>query len=425
MRVFAAGVQEVVEYRYPTPWGVRHFQGRLIPEYSEDGTIETILTISRDITERKLMEDALRESEQRFQAFMDNSPATAWMKDEDGRYVYLSAPAKADFALNQDCLGKTDFEIFPPEIAGKYREDDLLVLQHDRLHDVVDEYTDADGKRRVWWKLKFPMKDAAGKRCIGGIGLDITQRKQMEEELRKARYELELRVQERTAALEKANAELRSFPAMLISAQEEERKRLGAELHDGIGQMLVAVKLWVEAALLAKDEGNLKEALEKLRQVAPSLRNVIRETRVIYTGLRPAMLDNLGLISTLHWFCREFQNLHPDCDIRLRTTVLEENIPEGLKLVVFRITQEALNNISKHSRAELAEISFSEIGNGVELAISDNGVGMELEQTLHARTAKSLGLTSMRERAELTGARFSIESAPGEGTTVRVRWPRA
>jgi PAS domain S-box-containing protein len=421
-RVFATGEQEVVEYSYPTPRGTRHFHGRLIPEYAEKGTVETILTISRDITEHKLMEDALRESEQRFQAFMDNSPATAWIKDEGGRYIYLSAPARAGFGKLESCIGKTDFEIFSPEIARRHREDDLLVLKHGRLHDVVQDYTDTKGVRRVWWKLKFPMGDAAGRKCIGGIGVDITERKQMEEELLRSRDELEVRVQKRTAALEKANEELRRFPSMLISAQEEERKRLGAELHDGIGQTLVAVKLRVEAALLAKEEGNLKDALEKLQQVAPSLRNVIRETRVIYTGLRPAMLDNLGLVSTLQWFCREFQNLHPNCSIRLLTMVEAESIPERLKVVIFRITQEALNNVAKHSRAETVTISLSSMGNSIELDVADDGVGMdpELDQETGSR---SLGLTSMRERAEFTGGSFSIESARGKGTTVRAFWP--
>jgi signal transduction histidine kinase len=244
----------------------------------------------------------------------------------------------------------------------------------------------------------------------------------MEEDLQKSRDELELRVKKRTAELARANEELRRLPSMLISAQEEERKRLGAELHDSIGQTLVAVKLNVEMALLAKNADNLKEALEKLQQVAPTLRNVIREIRAIYTGLRPTMLDNLGLISTLQWFCREFENLHPNCTINLQTLVENEKVPEELNVVIFRIAQEALNNIAKHSRAECVDISLSKNGNGIELVVSDDGVGMNLEQILQTSTARSLGLTSMRERAELTGGSFSIGSAPGEGTTIRACW---
>lgn len=407
--------------------GERLNQVRMSGTAELDDLANAFHKMSKDLQLReaqfKQAERALRESEERFQAFMDNSPATAWMKDENDRYVYLSAPAEIDFGkASRDCLGKTDFDIFPLERATKYRQDDLLVLKHNRFLGIVDEHRNPDGTRRVWWKLKFPFQDAAGKRYVGGIGLDITERKQMEEELRKSRDELELRVQERTAALKKANEELRRFPSMLISAQEEERKKLGVELHDGIGQTLVAVKLWVETALLAKNEGNLQEALEKLQQVAPSLRNVIKEVRVIYTGLRPTMLDNLGLIATLQWLCREFQNLHPDYEIRLQTTVGEKEIPEGMKVVIFRIAQEALNNVAKHSKAEWVDISLSRDADGIELVFSDNGVGMDLDSILRTGAAGGLGLTGMRERAELTGGSFAIESAPGKGTTVRARW---
>ena len=197
---------------------------------------------------------------------------------------------------------------------------------------------------------------------------------------------------------------------------------MGTELHDSIGQTIVAVKLWVEAALLAKDEGHLEDALEKLQQVAPSLGNVIKEIRVIYTGLRPTMLDNLGLISTLQWFCREFQNLHPNCSTRIQTTVEEGSIPEELKVVIFRIAQEARNNVAKHSKAERVDITLSKNGFGVELVVADDGVGIDMEPTLRTNSARTLGLTSMRERAELAGGVFSIESAPGKGTTIRACW---
>jgi len=115
--------------------------------------------------------------------------------------------------------------------------------------------------------------------------------------------------------------------------------------------------------------------------------------------------------------------LYPDRHIELETTVAEEEIPENLKVCIFRITQEALNNIAKHSRAEWVDISLSKVGDGIELAVSDDGVGMDPELILQTSTARSLGLTSMRERAELTGGSFAIGSTPGEGTTIRACWP--
>jgi len=221
-----------------------------------------------------------------------------------------------------------------------------------------------------------------------------------------------LLVQERTAELEKANGELRQIPSRLISVQEEERKRLASELHDSIGQTLAALKLWVEMVLRLRDEGNDSAAFDRLGQFVPILQRSIEETRNIYMGLRPPMLDNMGLLATLEWLRRENMRLYPDHHIELEVGIAEEKIPESLKASIFRVAQEALNNIAKHSKAEWVDISLSKNGSGIELIVSDDGVGMDLDLTLRTSPAKSLGLTSMRERAELTGGSFSIESTP-------------
>ena len=248
-------------------------------------------------------------------------------------------------------------------------------------------------------------------------------RDQAEMELQRAHDELELRVKERTAALENANEVLRQIPSKLISVLEEERKRLASELHDSIGQTLAAVKFWVEMALKLRDAGDNNAVLNHLEQFVPTLQRAIEETRSIYMGLRPSMLDSVGLLSTLEWLRRECMKLYPGRHIELETGVAEEEIPESLKVNIFRIAQEALNNVAKHSRAEWVDVSLSKNCDGIELAISDDGVGMNPAQLLRAGADGTLGLTSMRERAELTGGSFFIESAPGEGTTIRACWP--
>ncbi len=248
-------------------------------------------------------------------------------------------------------------------------------------------------------------------------------RKEAEIELQKAHDELDLRIRERTAELAKANEELRQIPSKLISVQEEERKRLASELHDSMGQTLVAVKFWVEMTLKHRDAGDGNAALKHLEQFVPVLQRSIEETRNIYMGLRPTMLDNTGLLATLEWLRQECMKLYPGRHIELETLVAEEAIPEKLKINIFRIAQEALNNIAKHSQAEWVDISLSENEAGIELVVSDEGVGMDLDLVRKTSTSRSLGLTSMRERAELTGGSFSIESNPGEGTTIRASWP--
>jgi signal transduction histidine kinase len=223
--------------------------------------------------------------------------------------------------------------------------------------------------------------------------------------------------------ISKSNNELRSLSSKLLTIQEEERKRLAAELHDSIGQTLPAMKFRIEMVLKLRDEGDCSTALNHLEQFVPILQRSIEETRNIYMGLRPPMLDNVGLLATLEWLRQECMKLYPERHIELEAGLAEEEVPESLKVNIFRIAQEALNNIAKHSKAEWVDISLLKNGGEIEFVVSDDGVGMNLDLILQTSAAKSLGLISMRERTELTGGSFSIESVPGEGTTIRACWP--
>ena len=283
---------------------------------------------------------------------------------------------------------------------------------------------DKDGSERHVEVHGYPVLDNEGKLIqVIVYTMDITRRKQMEEELRNSRDELELRVRERTAELVRASEKLQEIPSKLIAVLEEERKRLAAELHDSIGQTLAAVKFWVEMALKLRDAGDSNAALNHLEQFVPILHRSIEETRSIYMCLHPSMLDSKGLLSTLEWLRQECMKLYPERHIELEAGIAEEEIAENLKVNIFRIVQEALNNIAKHSKAEWVGISLTKNGGGIELVVSDDGVGMDLDIIMQTGAAGSLGLTSMRERAELTGGSFSIESTSGEGTTIRAFWP--
>lgn len=249
-----------------------------------------------------------------------------------------------------------------------------------------------------------------------------SERNLMEEELRKSRDELDLRVVERTAALENANQELRKIPCLLIAAQEEERKRVAAELHDSIGQILAAIKFRVEHMLLDLKKGWHNKALENARELVPTIQRAMEETRTIYMGLRPRVLEDFGVLAALRWYRDELLKLYPERHIELDLGIDESRIPEHLTVPIFRIAQEALNNVCKHSRAEWVDLSLLFDGNGIELTISDDGVGMNMEQMLGSGSARCLGMTSMKERAEMFGGTLSIESAPGKGTTLRASW---
>jgi PAS domain S-box-containing protein len=259
--------------------------------------------------------------------------------------------------------------------------------------------------------------------CLVGVFRDITERKRAEQELVKARDELELRVRERTADLEKANDQLRSVPSKLIAAQEDERKRISGELHDSIGQTLAALKYGIETVLVRGDQGDASGALKLLERFVPTLQHSIEETRSIYMGLRPPMLDNLGLLPTLEWFCREFQTLHARFDFDFNAAVEEGEIPDVLKVTIFRIVQEALNNVAKHSEAERVELSLRRSSDCIELVVQDSGRGFDLESIIGQNSGRCLGIAGIRERVEATAGEFWIESATGKGTILRACWP--
>jgi PAS domain S-box-containing protein len=222
--------------------------------------------------------------------------------------------------------------------------------------------------------------------------------------------------------LRKSENHLRLLSSQLLTIQENERKRISREVHDSLGQSLSTIKFRMEAALRQMREKGDKVIAKSLEPIMPIIQLSIEEARRIQMDLRPSVLDDLGILATLSWFCREFQDTYPGIQIEREVHIVEADVPENLKTVVYRILQEALNNIAKHSQADLVRLSLRKSKERVELKVQDNGVGFDLMKVAGS-SARGFGLTSMQERAELSGGSYVIESRPGSGTVIRATWP--
>jgi signal transduction histidine kinase len=138
-------------------------------------------------------------------------------------------------------------------------------------------------------------------------------------------------------------------------------------------------------------------------------------------SLRPSILDDLGILATINWFCRQFESTYSKIRIRKEIEIEEGEVPDSLKIVIYRVLQEALNNIAKHSKASMVLLILGKRDMGIQLVIRDSGEGFDLAEA-QSRSGRGLGLDSMRERTELSGGIFSIESSKGKGTVIRASW---
>lgn len=226
--------------------------------------------------------------------------------------------------------------------------------------------------------------------------------------------------------LARSEEQLRLLSTQRLLTQEEERRKIARELHDSIGQSLAAIKFNVESVLEKVDRDLNASIIESLEMIIPIVRNAIEEARRIYTGLRPTLLDDLGIIATLSWFCREFERTYRNICVEPQFDLEEGRIPEPLKIVIFRIVQEALNNIARHSQAELVSLGLARRNGRIELTVEDNGIGFDVDIALAKNGhEKGLGIAGMKERAELAGGFFKLESIVGVGTVIHAAWPVA
>ena len=224
--------------------------------------------------------------------------------------------------------------------------------------------------------------------------------------------------------LQKSARELRLLSSRILDAQENERKRVARELHDGIGQALTGIKFAIENGVRRLKETETAPQFKVLDDIIPLIQATVDETRRIAMGLRPSTLDDIGISETIYWFCQQYENIYKNIRILKLIVVEEDQIPESLKTVIFRVLQESLNNVAKHSGADRVQLSLQQQDDTVTLIVEDNGGGFDTEKPLpQDASERGFGLSSMRERIELSGGIFTLQSVPGQGTRISALWP--
>ena len=336
-------------------------------------------------------------------AILDNIPDQAWLKDRQSRYVLVNEAFIAACRTPEHLvIGKTPTDIWPPAWGQKYLETDRLALERGRLR--YEESRIVDGMLRWYDTIKTAVRDKAGE-VVGTVGIsrDITDRKLAEQELAASR------------------AQLRELAAYLQSVREEERVRISRELHDDLGQSLTAIRIGLDVLQTQFERGDAqwKKNLHGIKAIAAT---TLESVQRIASDLRPLLLDELGLQSAIEWLADSFaQRSGIVCGLELpdQTVTFDNRMSTG----IFRILQEALTNIERHSRASSVSVRLFDGPTATGLEVCDNGQGMILRTQEKSRAG--LGLIGMRERAIMLGGALAINSSAGQGVRIVLRIPKS
>lgn len=368
-----------------------------------NGTVVGFRGISRDVTERRLAEAALRESEARYRGLLESQDALIYRADLQGNLTFLNEACRRKYGIETTPLGELNFLSFlHPEDVGGARDALRTVRAGDRYHRTSRGRT-PEGWRWVEWEV-CAIADATGVVTeVQGVGRDVTERRSADEALQRT-----------LAALREREEQLRLMGIRQTAIREEERKRLGFDLHDGVCQELVGIGILVESA---RQRGVSASAAGTLATVQRHLRTVGEHLRLLARELRPLQLSDLGLGECLRALAHGMVTNDTAISVDVPSTL--PRLPEDVEVGVYRVAQEALANAVRHANAKGITLTLAAEDDTLALEVRDDGHGFDRD----ALRARVLGLVAMEERAVALGGRLTIRSAAGAGTTVRLECP--
>jgi hypothetical protein len=373
-------------------------RGRIV-ERDENGGATRVTGIVQDIHELKSMQDELLLTLNTYHFIAENIVDLVWIADSDTNFTYVSPSSAHITGISpEEMLEKRWEDMITPESRRRAEKVLAEISEHGpagfeypvRLE--LEQYHKEGGT--VWTEVLFRVLTGQNGEITGYVGVtrEIEERKRTE-------------------------LRLREFSKRIIAAQEAERSRISRDLHDSIGANLAALRLQAEAAVKVLPKAAADELRGKLEEIQGTATETIGELRRVINDLRPTVLDDFGLSSAIEWLCRKYSELY-GLTVDMKTGFEENDFDGVLKTVLFRLAQESLYNVVRHSDVKKAELKLGRTEDIAFLEVRDRGRGFDPKNY-----DTGLGIIGMRERVETLGGELEIYSEKGKGTRVVARIP--
>jgi PAS domain S-box-containing protein len=386
-----------------------------------------VQTLVRDVTQRKRAQRQVRRQRELLKKFFDRIPIMVAIYNSQRRMKLVNRAWKKTLGWNPKMSAEELLHACYPDAEERRRAISYIIKPVPGWTDFRIQIRDGRVLDTIW--ANFRISDGT----LICIGQDVTEQRQIENALRQNQVELEQRVQNRTEELSSKNAELeleigqrckaetqlrekQGFLESLLRAHERDRQLVAYEIHDTFVQDVIGAIMFIDAFYdTCQATGETK--LEHLDMARQSLRKAVGEARRMISGLRPPMIDEQGIVAAIEYLVHDAQSLGLALDFHHNMPA--ERLAPMLEATIFRIAQEAVKNVERHSQASSARIELVQEGSQVKLTISDKGLGFDPMQIPEGH----YGVQGMQERARLVGGTLSIQSSPGLGTQVIAEFP--
>jgi PAS domain S-box-containing protein len=398
-----------IEYRIEKPDGaVRWIRDVGFPVKDESGKVYRIAGLSEDITGRKQVVETLRQSEFDLAEAQRVAKLGNWTLDIATGIVRWSEELYRIFDDEKAPFEGT-YEIFlsrvHPDDRPKVLQANAEARSDGKSFEIEYRISTPSGQPKHIREIGYATKDRSGSvSALFGTAQDITERKQAEN------------------AFRDSSVQLRALSRRLVELQESERRELSRELHDRIGQNLTALKINIDVLQPALASHGNEDVLARVADSAALLESTMDAIENVMSELRPPMLDDHGLAAALDWHARKFSTRTGIAVVVHAGEPAVQPAPQ-VRIALFRIAQEALNNIAKHARARHAEIALDQENDDCVMSVRDDGIGFDAGENASDKPKTGLGMVTMRERSQAVGGRFEVQALPERGTRLTVRVP--